>query len=69
MLPERSRTVKKNPAPGSGRTVAESRLESTALTVVVRRDKRFATDVTLEELAQLFSTGYQLVGRPLRMAQ
>jgi phosphate transport system substrate-binding protein len=41
---------------GIGRTVAEFQVGIDALTVVVSAENDFATDVTLEELAQLFST-------------
>jgi phosphate transport system substrate-binding protein len=41
---------------GIGRTVAEFQVGIDALTVVVSAENDFATDVTLEELALLFST-------------
>ena len=41
---------------GIGRTVAEFQVGIDALTVVVSAENDFATDVTLEELAQIFST-------------
>ena len=41
---------------GIGRTVAEFQVGIDALTVVVSSENDFATDVTLEELALLFST-------------
>jgi phosphate transport system substrate-binding protein len=54
-----SRAIKDSEAEscaGLGRTVAEFQVGIDALTVVVSSENDFATDVTLEELALLFST-------------
>lgn len=54
-----SRAIKDSEAEscaGIGRTVAEFQVGIDALTVVVSSENDFATDVTLEELALLFST-------------